>query len=92
MYSKDLLNPGKLQYIKDMFPTYSPGRPLRSTDDPWTVRVTGVHRHEGERQSSHYGAMLWNDLPVVLRSEPSKDVFKKRLNTHIFYHTFNEVL
>jgi len=76
------------QYIKDMFTAYAPERPLRSTDDPWTVRVTSANRHEGERQSSHHGAILWNSLPFVLRSEPSKDVFKKRLKTHLFYRAF----
>ena len=77
------------EYLREMFSLYQAPRQLRSTDDPYTLTVNRVNRHEGERCASHYGAALWNTLPADLRCAMTTECFKKKLKTFLFNRAFN---
>ena len=41
--------------------------------------------------SLRYSApIVWNQLPKFIKDSPSLDIFKKRLNIHLFQHAFNQ--
>ena len=89
VYIRDALHDARSpQYMKEMFQHYVPPRPLRSADDPHTLVISDANRNEGRRRPSHYGAILWNSLPVTLRCNMSKEVFKKQLKTVLFNRAF----
>lgn len=71
-------------YIKDTLAQYQHQRDLRSSDDASLLSVKRSYSHEGDRRLQTYGAKLWNDLPVNLRTEMAKQTFKKQLKTFLF--------
>ena len=76
-------------YIKEMFVRYVPTRPLRSSEDHWTLAVPNSRRHEGRRSCSNNGPRLWNELPSELREEKRSSVFKRSLKTFLFNKVYN---
>ena len=79
---------GSPKYMKDMFELYTPLRPLRSSGDAYTLLISHANKYEGRRCPSHYGAKLWNSLPLNLRCNTAKDHFKKDLKTLLFNRAF----
>lgn len=82
-------DPRAPEYLREMFARYQAPRHLRSSDDPCTLTINRVNRHEGERCASHQGAVLWNALPADLQCAMTNGLFKKKLKTFFFNRVFN---
>ena len=80
------LSPG---YLADMPERHVPTRSLKSADSmlltiPWT-------RHRwGNRAFSRVGPVLWNNLPLAVRSASSLASFKRQLKTVLFTRAYND--
>jgi hypothetical protein len=57
---------------------------LRSYNDNTLLRMPRSRTSAGDRAFSHSGPLVWNSLPMDVRSAPSINVFKKKLKTHLF--------
>ena len=51
------------------------------------LKDTYFNTKYGRRAFRYTAPRLWNELPLVLRTENSTDVFKDKLKTYIFAHT-----
>ena len=73
-------------YLQDLIVIHAPQRALRSGTDgrllvvPSTRNCLGV----GDRAFSVCGPLLWNSLPLSLRSTKSPLTFKRNLKTHLY--------
>ena len=77
-------------YLKDLIQTYTPTRALRSSSDKFMLKKpTTNYKMYGERSFSYYGPLIWNDLPLSIRSAQTVSSFKKRLKHYLFKKAFN---
>ena len=51
------------------------------------IKETYCNTKYGRRAFRHTAPRLWNELPLVLRTENSTDTFKNKLKTYVFAHT-----
>jgi hypothetical protein len=82
---KAVHDPNAPLYLQDSVSVYQPSRCLRSSDDNLKLCEKRVKTVYGERSFSKYGPVLWNKLPISLRSKPTIQSFKKGLKTFLFY-------
>ena len=74
-------------YIMDILSIYRPSRNLRSSDNGVLLRVPHVRTY-GDRAFSSAAPVLWNSLPLEIRSSDSEFLFRKRLKTYLFRKYF----
>ncbi len=74
-------------YLHDMLVRATPSRSLRSNKG-LLLSVPKVKSKTGSRAFSSCAPVLWNNLPLSLRSAPSLAIFRKRLKTHLFQSAF----
>ena len=80
-----ILNNFSPEYLSDLFYVYQPFRKyLRSKNDHKIIN-TG---HHIEKTISHKMRVIWNSLPLDLRSYNYTNVFKKNLKTYYFRTAF----
>ena len=75
------------EYIADLLQPYQPSRGLRSEGKlqlakPFTKTLWG------ERAFSKAAPVLWNDLPLMIKTAPSLDSFKIHLKAHLFVSAY----
>ena len=71
-------------YLVDLIQLYRPSRALRSATDGYTLQQPRTKTAWGDRAFSRLGPVLWNGLPLYIRSAPSLTSFKSRLKTFLF--------
>ena len=76
-------------YLTVLINRYVPTRTLRSQNEFLLSRVDFKLKKYGGRSFSHTSPVLWNSLPLTLRSCTSFHAFKKQLKTHLFRIAFN---
>lgn len=75
-----------LLYISDLLTVYNPVRPLRSSGrDPLLLESVCA-----EGAFSYCGSVLWNKLPVDLRSITFVPTFKNKLKTSLFTQAYTQ--
>ena len=75
-------------YLVDPIQLYRPSRALCSATDGYTLQQLWTKTAWGDRAFSRLGPVLWNGLPLYIRSAPSLTSFKSRLKTFLFKHAF----
>ena len=76
-------------YIMDILSIYRPSRNLRSSENWVLLRVPNVRTSTyGDRAFSSAAPVLWNSLPLEIRSSDSEILFRKRLKTYLFRKYF----
>jgi hypothetical protein len=77
------------QYLKNILSTYQPPRSLRSTTKCLLNIPRMSLKRYGYRAFCHAAPLLWNDLPLNIRSGHELATFKSALKTHLFtnYYT-----
>ena len=70
-------------YLSSLISEAIPCRLLR-TNKGLLLSVPRVKTKTGSRAFSSCAPVLWNDLPLSVRSAESASVFRKRLKTHLF--------
>ena len=70
-------------YLHDLLVPSVPARSLRSNKGT-VLTVPRVRTNTGKRAFRSSGPVLWNDLPLSVRSAKSSASFKKQLKTHLF--------
>ncbi len=80
-------------YLSELVEHYKPGRKLRSSslDDYKFVELSTSLVTGGGRAFSKAGPVLWNKLPLQIRSAKSLISFKCSLKTHLFQLEYNIV-
>lgn len=76
------------QYLRDLLTPYEPGRSLRSENTYLLDTPNTRLKTFGDRAFSKYAPELWNALPLIFRTLPSVDSFKKHLKTHLFHSVY----
>ncbi|XP_072041159.1 uncharacterized protein [Amphiura filiformis] len=82
------LNEQSPSYISELVHSYHPPRTLRSSsqyllqESAWKTKTYG-------RSFSRVAPVLWNNLPLALRSPQTVSQFKSRLKTHLFSHAYD---
>jgi len=71
------------RYLCDLITLHSSGRTLRSSNAA-LLQVPRVRTNAGQRTFAHAAAMLWNDLPLYIRTLDNLSSFKSNLKTHLF--------
>ena len=73
-------------YLSSVVTVYTPGRPLRSSDDKRCFDNSHIPKRvtHGERAFSFYGPKIWNSLPFHIRHAETITSFKSRLKTFLF--------
>ena len=76
------------KYLSELIPSYTPSRNLRSTSQS-RLAIPGYHENTrkkrfGARSFKCAAPLLWNSLPVNLKTCASRDSFRKQLKTHFF--------
>ena len=72
------------EYLQKLLHKYNPTRLLRSSADTSKLSVPSYDKKESEKCFSVCSPILWNSLPVVLRSNQNIITFKKHLKTYLF--------
>ena len=71
-------------YLSELLEDYVPPRSLRS-ESQLNLKVPRTRlRSFGDRAFSHVAPVLWNELPVAIKTASSLDTFKAKLKSHIF--------
>jgi len=70
-------------YLSNLLSLAIPSRSLR-TNKGRLLSVPRVKTKTGSRAFSSCAPVLWNELPLSVRSAESASVFRKRLKTHLF--------
>ena len=70
-------------YLNDLLSTSRPSRSLRGNKGTLLL-VPRVRSVTGARAFSHCAPVLWNSLPLSIRSARSVSTFRKQLKTHLF--------
>ena len=83
MVYKSLNNLGP-DYLSDLVSFYTPGRTLRSENKQHLVIPKTRLKTFGDKAFEKYAPVLWNDLPIYVRSAPTLSCFKKSLKTFLF--------
>ena len=76
-------------YLSELVKEYIPPRPLRSADLSLLTTLTINKRTRGGRAFAAAAPMLWNNLPLPIRSAQTIETFKSLLKTHLFSLAFN---
>ncbi len=77
-----------LIYISDRLHFYSPVRTLISSSQKLLIVPKFRLKSKGNRAFSVLGLMLWNSLPLSIRSSPTLSSFKSFLKTYLFSQAF----
>ena len=76
------------RYLSDLLVPYVPARNLRSSDK-CLLRVPATKlKSFGDKTFKVAGPRLWNELPLSIQKQPSVDLFKAKLKTHLFQQAF----
>jgi len=70
-------------YLRDLLTTHNPSRNLRSSSQH-LLSVGYMRTVLSSRCFKHSAAVNWNDLSYDIRACESVNVFKCKLNTHLF--------
>ena len=75
-------------YLVDLIHVYEPTRNLRSSSDKWRLTIKPYNlKTYGFRAFSVIAPILWNDLPIDIRSIDDVNKFKCKLKTSLFKRT-----
>ena len=89
MYVYKALNGLAPKYIADLLTSYTPGRHLRSSN-VGLLHIPKTHLGSfGDKAFSTSAPILWNSLPVKIKSAKSLASFKSSLKTYLFNAYFN---
>ena len=77
------LNGMSPRYLTDSMELYKPKRNLRSTTKNLLV-VNKTNRLIGDSSFMTSSAILWNNLPIIMKCCVTLDSFKKALKTYLF--------
>ena len=83
LYVYRALNGMAPAYITELLQPYVTGRCLRSCDSH-LLCVPCTSHSWGDRALSKAAPLLWNTLPLDIKSAPSVSLFKSMLKTHFF--------
>ncbi len=76
------------EYLSDLLELYNPPRSLRSGSN-LNLRVPTTRlKTYGDRSFSKCAAVLWNPLPMHIKSASSLDSFKTLLKSHLYKDSF----
>ena len=75
-------------YITELLQPYVAGRCLRSCDR-YLLCVPPKRHSWGDRAYSKAAPLLWNTLPLDIKSTPSLTPFKSMLKTYLFKKAFS---
>ena len=77
-------------YLKELLTLYRPNRTLRSSSDKLRlVTVPYNLKTYGYRSYSVHAPILWNSLPLHIRSADTINSFKSKLKTYLFKSAYN---
>ena len=71
-------------YLKDLLNSYGPERVLRSQDSKLLIVPKSYLKIFGDRAFTVTGQIIWNSLPLSMRTAGSVAIFKKHLKTFLF--------
>ena len=71
-------------YVKDLLNFYVPERVLRSQDSKLLIVSKSNLKTFGDRAFTVTGPIIWNSLPLSLRTAGSVAIFKKHLKIFLF--------
>ena len=71
--------------LKDLLNSYVPERVLRSQDSRLLIVPKSNLKTFGDRAFTVSGPIIWNSLPLSLRTAGSVAIFKKHLKTFLFF-------
>ncbi|CAH3014752.1 unnamed protein product [Porites evermanni] len=84
-----ILNNLAPDYLVDLIHVYEPARYLRSSSDKWRLVIKPYNlKTYGFRAFSVIAPILWNDLPVDIRSIDDVNKFKSKLKTFLFKRVY----
>ena len=84
-----ILNNLAPDYLVDLIHVYEPTRNLRSSSDKWRLTIKPYNlKTYGFRAFSVIAPILWNDLPIDIRSIDDVDKFKCKLKTFLFKRVY----
>ncbi len=75
-------------YLRTMFPLYTPTRNLRSSNDRCRIDVPTTKNYYGDRSVTVHGGNIWNKLPLDIRTCASLQSLKKLLKTVLFRQAY----
>ena len=76
------------QYLSSLIEVYVPSRSLRSASKNLLRVKDTKFKTLGDRSFSFTAPLIWNKLPINLRTEKSIENFKKMLKTHYFKEAY----
>ena len=72
-------------YLSDLLQRYIPSRTLRSSSQSLLQLPRRLpSKSYGQRSFSYAAPLLWNDLPLHIRTAANVNTFKSLLKTHLF--------
>ena len=84
-----ILNHLAPDYLVDLIHVYESARYLRSSSDKWRLVIKRYNlKTYGFRSFSVIAPILWNDLPVDIRSIDDVNKFKSKLKTFLFKRVY----
>ena len=84
-----ILNNLAPDYLVDLIHVYEPARCLRSSSDKWRLVIKPYNlKTYGFRAFSVIAPILWNDLPIDIRSIDNVNKFKSKLKTFLFKRVY----
>ena len=84
-----ILNNLAPDYLVDLIHVYEPTRNLRSSSDKWRLTIKPYNlKTYGFRAFSVIAPILWNDLPIDIRSIDDVNKFKCKLKTFLFKRVY----
>ena len=84
-----ILNNLAPDYLVDLIHVYEPTRNLRSSSDKWRLTIQPYNlKTYGFRAFSVIAPILWNDLPIDIRSIDDVNKFKCKLKTFLFKRVY----
>jgi hypothetical protein len=79
------LNTSSPQYLATLLHYYQPGRTTRTSEQKH-LYPPAITTCFGSRSFRYAAPTIWNSIPLVIRSAPSIESFKRNLKTHYFCH------
>ena len=87
---KSLHNHGP-NYLQELLKPKKYSRCTRAADDTLILEKPSTNlKTYGERSFSYYGPLIWNNLPLHIRSLESVTSFKSELKTHLFKQAYEQ--
>ena len=87
LYVYRALNGMAPAYLAELIRPYVAGRRLRSSDT-YLLCVPHTRHSWGDRAFSKAAPVLWNSLPIRIKSAPSLTLFKSSLKTFLYQEAF----